>query len=76
MRIDLGNWTFPSENNCDAILETDGDSVIHLWLRWESPPPLTRRDLLHYRNVVLPEIIQMVGKPETLLEASRPCDMN
>jgi len=56
--VALGTWFFPSGNDCEASVETDEHGVMHLWLRWEKPPPLLEADHEHYYRVMLPELIR------------------
>ena len=62
MKLRLGSWDFPSGNNCEVNLERDTEGVIHLWLAWNAPPPLSPQDDTHYMAVVIPALIEKVGK--------------
>ena len=61
MKLRIGSWDFPSGNNCEVDLERDAIGVTHLYLAWNTPPPLSAEDYTRYMAVVLPALIETVG---------------
>ena len=57
IRIRLGSWAFPTGNRVEVYLESDaGSGWRQATCEWDSPPPLTAADELHYLTLVLPAL--------------------
>ena len=55
MRRQLGSWTTPDGNSVEAVLVGRG-IVRDVVLTWDTFP-LSDADQVHYRTVILPEVI-------------------
>ena len=60
MAVPLGDWLFPSGNQCSAHFQLDETGVGHIWFAWESPPPLSVEDNRFYMGVVMPKVVRLL----------------
>ncbi len=58
----LGSWRFPSGNSLDATIKTTADGAHLIACAWDTPPPLSASDRVHYHAVVLPQILELAAE--------------
>jgi hypothetical protein len=58
----IGNWTCPSGNRVDALLQGTGPDVTFCWD--VAPPNLTPEDQAYYIQVIRPEAVMKALSPK------------